>query len=94
MLFDGEGTFFAPAYPLEQEVDPTGAGDCFAGALVGFLASQPERYGKVLRRALMTAATVASFCVEDVGTRRVARLGRNDVAARLEELRQLVHFSA
>jgi sugar/nucleoside kinase (ribokinase family) len=94
MLFDEHGIFFAPAYPLETEIDPTGAGDCFAGAFMGFLASQPSIDEGTLRRALMTAATVASFCVEDVGTREIARITRDDVARRLEELRGLVRFSS
>jgi sugar/nucleoside kinase (ribokinase family) len=93
MLFDEHGVFFAPAYPLESEIDPTGAGDTFAGALMGFLASQSKVDGGTLRRALMTATTVASFCVEGVGTRRTRGLSRKDVAARLEELRSLVHFA-
>jgi sugar/nucleoside kinase (ribokinase family) len=94
MLFDEHGMFFAPAYPLESEIDPTGAGDTFAGALMGFLASQSSLDAGTLRRALMTATTVASFCVEGVGTRRTRELSRKDVANRLEELRALVHFSA
>ncbi len=93
MLFDEHGSFFAPAYPLETEIDPTGAGDTFAGGLIGFLASQPHIDGGVLRRAVMTATAVASFCVEGVGTRRTRTLTRADVAARLEELRALVQFS-
>lgn len=94
MLFDDHGTFFAPAYPLETEVDPTGAGDTFAGALLGFLASQPHVDAGALRRAVMTATAVASFCVEGVGTRRTRSLTRAEVAARLEELRTLVQFSS
>lgn len=93
MLFDEAGTFFAPAYPLENEVDPTGAGDSFAGALLGYLASQPSVDSGSLRRAIMTAAAVASFCVEGVGTRRTRALTRTEVAERLNELRGLVHFS-
>jgi sugar/nucleoside kinase (ribokinase family) len=92
MLFDEHGIFFAPAYPLEQEVDPTGAGDTFAGALLGFLAREGTIDRSTLRRALMMAATVASFCVEGVGTSRIAEVGRDDVAGRLEALRTLVHF--
>lgn len=92
MLFDDHGIFFAPAYPLEDEIDPTGAGDTFAGALVGFLAQQTEIDDSSVRRGLMVAATVASFCVEGVGTQRVATLTRADVAARLDTLRTLVHF--
>jgi len=94
LLFDEHGMFFAPAYPLENEIDPTGAGDSFAGALIGYLASQPSIDEGALRRSVMMAATVASFCVEDVGTRRTAALSRADVAARLDELRTLVRFSS
>ena len=93
MLFDEGGTFFAPAYPLENEIDPTGAGDTFAGALLGYLASQPSIDSGALRRAVMTATTVASFCVEGVGTRRTRALGRSEVADRLNELRTLITFA-
>ncbi|HEX7451285.1 MAG TPA: PfkB family carbohydrate kinase [Polyangiaceae bacterium] len=93
MLFDDHGCFFAPAYPLENEVDPTGAGDSFAGALMGYLANVGELDAGTFRRALMMAGCVASFCVEDVGTRRTSTLTQQVVAARLEELRSLVHFS-
>ncbi len=94
MLFDEHGVFFAPAYPLEDEIDPTGAGDTFAGALLGFLAKEGTLDRSTLRRALMVAATVASFCVEGVGTERIATIEKNDVAHRLEALRTLVHFGA
>jgi sugar/nucleoside kinase (ribokinase family) len=93
MLFDDHGCFFAPAYPLENEVDPTGAGDTFAGALMGYLANVGELDGANLRRALMMAGCVASFCVEDVGTRRTSQLTQQSVATRLEELGRLVQLS-
>jgi sugar/nucleoside kinase (ribokinase family) len=92
MLFDEHGIFFSPAYPLENEVDPTGAGDTFAGALMGYLANVGELDAANFRRALMMAGCVASFCVEDVGTRRTSKLDQKAVAARLEELRSLVQF--
>lgn len=92
MLFDSEGIFFVPAFPLEDERDPTGAGDTFAGALMGVLAQAPRIDGAHLRRALMTAATVASFCVEGVGTARLAELSPSDVQQRLDELRNLVYL--
>jgi sugar/nucleoside kinase (ribokinase family) len=91
MLFDSEGIFFVPAFPLEDEVDPTGAGDTFAGAFMGQLAQLGSVTAGTTRRALLTAATVASFCVEGVGTERVARLTLKDVERRLAELRSLVH---
>jgi sugar/nucleoside kinase (ribokinase family) len=93
MLFDDHGCCFAPAYPLENEVDPTGAGDSFAGALIGYLANVGELDAGTFRRALMMAGCVASFCVEDVGTRRTSKLTEQHVAARLEELRGLVQLS-
>ena len=92
MLFDDHGIFFAPAYPLEAEIDPTGAGDTFAGALMGYLSREGSLDRSSLRKALMVAATVASFCVEGVGTERLAALDREQVARRLEDLRGLVHF--
>ncbi|MEO7032860.1 MAG: PfkB family carbohydrate kinase [Polyangiaceae bacterium] len=92
MLFDDHGCFFAPAYPLENEVDPTGAGDTFAGALMGCLANSGELDAASYRRALMMASCVASFCVEDVGTRRTSKLNQQSVAARLEEMRSLVQL--
>jgi sugar/nucleoside kinase (ribokinase family) len=94
LLFDDSGTFFAPAYPLEDEVDPTGAGDTFAGALLGYLANSGEIDSASVKRAMMMASAVASFCVEDVGTARVQRLTHQDLGERLDELRQLVHFQA
>jgi sugar/nucleoside kinase (ribokinase family) len=92
MLFDEHGAFFAPAYPLETEIDPTGAGDTFAGALLGYLAREGSFDRSALRKALMTSATVASFCVEGVGTQRLETLDQDQVARRLAELRTLVHF--
>jgi sugar/nucleoside kinase (ribokinase family) len=92
MLFDDHGCFFAPAYPLENEVDPTGAGDTFAGALLGYLANVGELDAGAFRRGLMMAGCVASFCVEGVGTRCTSKLTQHAVTARLEELRSLVQF--
>jgi len=91
MLFDSDGIFFVPAFPLEDEVDPTGAGDTFAGALLGQLTQLGTVDSGTTRRALLTAATVASYCVEGVGTTRVRNLTLKDVEQRLAELRNLVH---
>ena len=90
LLFDSSGTFFAPAFPLETEVDPTGAGDTFAGALLGYLAQEGNLDDATLRKALMIAATVASFCLEDVGTKRLQTLTQATILQRLEELHTLV----
>lgn len=86
MLFDDESIFFAPAYPLETEMDPTGAGDTFAGALVGFLAREQTPSRAAWRRALLAGTTVASFCVEGVGTRRLADVTHQALSDRLREL--------
>jgi sugar/nucleoside kinase (ribokinase family) len=92
LLFDEHGVFAAPGFPLEDVVDPTGAGDCFAGGLVGYLAQQREIDGLALRRAMIHATATASFCVEAVGTTRIASVTRADVGARVTEIRALYEF--
>ena len=95
LLFDDEGTFFAPAYPLEEVLDPTGAGDSFAGGLLGYLAHQSGDITPLgVRRAIMAASACASFCVEAVGTARLATLTREDILKRLHAFRSLMHFGA
>lgn len=94
MLFDEHGVFFVPAFPLEDEIDPTGAGDSFAGGLLGSLAKAGTLDAQSLRRALMMASALASFCVEGVGTRKLAEVDREAVTARLDSLRSLVHLEA
>ncbi|WP_437767501.1 PfkB family carbohydrate kinase [Sorangium sp. So ce281] len=94
LLFDEEGVFAAPGFPLEDVIDPTGAGDAFAGGLIGYLACQPEITPLALRRGMLHATATASFCVEAVGTRRIATVTRADIAARLTEIRALYEFGA
>jgi len=89
MLFDEEGVFFTPAYPLEDEVDPTGAGDSFAGALLGYLAAVGTLDGASMRRGLRLASALASFCVEGVGPSKLKAVERADVMMRVEALRTL-----
>jgi len=91
LYFDADESCFVPAYPLEDEVDPTGAGDSFAGALLGYLAQRGVMDRAAMRQALHTASTVASFCVEAVGTKRLASLDHATVRTRMSELRALVH---
>jgi sugar/nucleoside kinase (ribokinase family) len=90
LLFDAEQIFFAPAFPLEDVVDPTGAGDTFAGALAGYIARTGDFSSGGLRRAIMAGSAAASFCVEAVGTAKVARLGIPDLNGRLELFRSLM----
>jgi sugar/nucleoside kinase (ribokinase family) len=92
LLFDEQGAFFAPAYPLEDVVDPTGAGDSFAGGLLGYLATLPEITPLGLRRSIVIASVCASYNVEAVGSARLSTLTREDVARRLDAFRALIHF--
>ena len=90
-----EDQFFAlPAYPLETVVDPTGAGDTFAGGFVGFIARHVDQplSGPVLRHAMGYGTALASFCVEEFGTERVERLTAGEVDARVEDLRRITQF--
>jgi sugar/nucleoside kinase (ribokinase family) len=94
-LITGEGFFALPAYPLETVVDPTGAGDTFAGGLVGYIAAHPDEELSVglLRRAMAHASVLASFNVEEFGTERVERLEGQEIAARVTELHEMTQFS-
>ena len=90
-----EDQFFAlPAYPLEAVVDPTGAGDTFAGGFVGFIARHIDRplTEPVLRQAMAYGTALASFSVQEFGTERVERLSAGEVDARVEELRRITQF--
>jgi sugar/nucleoside kinase (ribokinase family) len=93
LLFDGSSTFFAPAYPLEEVFDPTGAGDTFAGGCLGHLAKTGDLSPGGLRRAIMVGSAIASFCVEAIGTARLAKLEASDITNRLEAFRALMQVS-
>jgi sugar/nucleoside kinase (ribokinase family) len=94
-LITGESFFALPAYPLETVVDPTGAGDTFAGGFVGYIAANLDEplSAQLLRRAMAHATVLASFNVEEFGTERVARLTREEIDARLAELHAFTQFS-
>jgi sugar/nucleoside kinase (ribokinase family) len=94
LLFDEQGVFAAPGFPLEEEVDPTGAGDSFAGGFLGYLAATPEITPLALRRAMVHGTATASFCVEGVGTTKIATLTKAQVAARVASVRELYEFGA
>jgi sugar/nucleoside kinase (ribokinase family) len=93
-LFTEDGVFMLPAYPLETVLDPTGAGDSFAGGFMGYLAAHPEAAldDEHLRRAMAYGTAVASFNVEDFGTDRVARLTSTEISDRVAELARITHF--
>ena len=94
LLFDDHGIFAAPGFPLENVVDPTGAGDSFAGGFVGYLAGQGELSPLAMRRAMVHATATASYCVEAVGAARVARLSRADILERVASIRALYDYGA
>lgn len=90
LLFDEAGAFFVPAYPLEEVLDPTGAGDSFAGGLLGYLAARGDASPATMRKALYFAASLGSFCVEGIGPARLLAMGRADLAARIGSFARLV----
>jgi sugar/nucleoside kinase (ribokinase family) len=92
LLFDDAGIFAAPAFPLREVRDPTGAGDAFAGGLMGALASQGEVSTDSLRRAMIYGSVLASFCVERFSLDRLRDLTRPEVDRRFEEFRRLTAF--
>jgi sugar/nucleoside kinase (ribokinase family) len=95
-LITNESFFALPAYPLESVIDPTGAGDTFAGGFVGYIAAHPdeELSDELLRRAMAHGTALASFNVEEFGTERIERLTGEEIHARVEELRAITNFSA
>jgi sugar/nucleoside kinase (ribokinase family) len=94
-LVTRSGFFALPAYPLETVIDPTGAGDTFAGGFVAYIAAHPqeELSEDLLRRAMAHATVLASFNVEEFGTSRIERLGGGEIATRIEELHAMTQFS-
>ncbi len=85
-------TFRAPALPLEQVVDPTGAGDSFAGGFFGYLASQKELTAGAFRRAMFYGSVMGSFACERFGTERLQQLSRAEIDARFQIFRELTHL--
>jgi len=94
LLFMPDGIFFAPAYPLEEVYDPTGAGDTFAGGLLGFLAAQDDLSGGSLRQANVLGSVMASFCVEEFSLGGLQGLDEERIAQRLEKFERLVDFES
>jgi len=90
-MYTKDDFFSIPAYPLETVIDPTGAGDAFAGGFFGYLDSVGE---EALRAAAVYGSVVASFAVEDFGTERLQRLTREEIGARFAEFRKMMSFEA
>jgi sugar/nucleoside kinase (ribokinase family) len=94
-LFTDDGYFALPAFPLETVMDPTGAGDSFAGGFLGFLSAQDDWTDEVaLRRAMTYGSVIASFNVEEFGTERVSRLTREEIDERFEHFRRMTALEA
>jgi sugar/nucleoside kinase (ribokinase family) len=91
-LFKERSIFFAPAYPLEDVFDPTGAGDSFAGGFMGYLARTGDLSDENLRRAVVYGSAMGSFAVEKFSVQRLLEIGRSDIAARVADFRRLVAF--
>lgn len=93
LLFQKSKVFFAPALPLDEVFDPTGAGDTFAGGFAGYLAETENISFKNLKRAVIHGSNLASFCVERFGTERIQHLDREEVNSRMDRFKELTKFN-
>ncbi len=92
LLFHENHVFFAPALPLEEVFDPTGAGDTFAGGFIGYLAKTKDISFDNMKTAIIVGSAMASFCVEKFGPERLKEITKEDIDERLSEFVQLVNF--
>jgi sugar/nucleoside kinase (ribokinase family) len=92
LLFHGANVFFAPALPLEEVFDPTGAGDSFAGGFIGYLANTRDISFENMKRAIIFGSAMASFCVEKFGTERLLHLTQEEIDNRVQDFIDLVQF--
>ncbi|MBC7536157.1 MAG: sugar kinase [Ferruginibacter sp.] len=92
LLFHENHVFFAPALPLEEVFDPTGAGDTFAGGFIGYLAKTKDISFENMKTAIIVGSAMASFCVEKFGPERLKEITKADIDERLSEFVQLVNF--
>lgn len=90
LLFHGDQVFYAPALPLEEVFDPTGAGDTFAGGFIGYLASTGDVSFENMKNAVIVGSTMASFCVEKFGPERLVNLSKTEIANRSKAFLDLV----
>ena len=92
LLFHEQNVFYAPALPLEEVFDPTGAGDTFAGGFMGYLAAAPQLDFETMKRAIIAGSALASFCVEKFGTARLLEISAADLQQRMREFVSLSTF--
>jgi sugar/nucleoside kinase (ribokinase family) len=93
LLFHNNETFFAPALPLEEVFDPTGAGDTFAGGFMGYVSSTNDISFDNLKRAVIAGSALASFCCEKFGTERLLTITKNEVEERIAQFKTLSYFN-
>lgn len=93
LLFHGEKIFYAPALPLEEVFDPTGAGDTFAGGFMGYLSSTGDISFESMKRAVIVGSALASFCVEKFGTEKLTEISQEDIDNRIEQFVALSSFT-
>jgi cytidine kinase len=94
LVVSNEGNFSVPAYPLEEVADPTGAGDTFAGAIMGYLAAHGSLSRESLRRAVAYGSVVASFTVEDFSLGKLEKISKKEIDQRYKELLDIAHIPA
>jgi sugar/nucleoside kinase (ribokinase family) len=92
LLFHGDKIFFAPALPLEEVFDPTGAGDTFAGGFMGYLASTGDISFENMKRAIIAGSALASYCVEQFGTQKLVEITQENLDARIQEFVALSNY--
>jgi sugar/nucleoside kinase (ribokinase family) len=92
LLFHNKDIFFAPALPLEEVFDPTGAGDTFAGGFAGYITQSENISFENMKQAIIQGSNLASFCVEKFGTERMQQLKKEEVQERLKQFKSLTHF--
>ncbi len=92
LLFDNDSVFFAPALPLEEVFDPTGAGDTFAGGFIGHVAKTGDISFENMKRGIIVGSAMASFCVEKFGPTRLKEVNKEDITNRIQMFKDLVSF--
>lgn len=92
LLFHGDDVFYAPALPLEEVFDPTGAGDTFAGGFMGYLAKTKDISFENMKTGIIVGSAMASFCVEKFGPTRLKEITQDDITNRIQQFKELVSF--
>ena len=93
LLFDKEKVFFAPALPLEEVFDPTGAGDTFAGGFIGYIAACGDTSWESMKNGIIMGSALASFTVEKFGIERLQNLSMEEIADRISQFAELTNFT-